>query len=384
VAKLLTYLGLPFFFLILVNFSHSQVNPNSYRDDSLPVFKRTVYISDNRFQTKLDTFVNDLLRPYMQSPQNCGISIGISIKGNKYFYNYGEPRRGVGVLTTTTTIYELGAMTNVFCGLLLAQAVTENKISLEDDIRKYLPGNFPFANLEFRGEPIRIKHLANHSSGLPNIPADLVIRPGYDSLNPYQHYSKQMIFDYLKSIKLNEPGNVFQYSSLGIAVLGVILETVYGEPFDDLVKEKITGPFDLKNTSVNLSPDQQKNLAFGYTDSGEPTPPWDMGDWAATGEMHSTTANMLTLMDFHLKSNEMNKLIFSPVDLGRETLGLTWFIKRTKQGNTLIWHNGGTFGFSGFCGFLKEKESSVTVLANSGTNVDYIAIAILNYLQDKN
>jgi CubicO group peptidase (beta-lactamase class C family) len=377
VAKLLTYLGLSLFFFILASVGYSQANPDNYPGDSVPAFKRTVYISDNRLQTKLDTFVNDLVKSYMQSPQNCGLSLGISFRGTNYFYNYGEVKRGSGIPTNTSTIYEIGAISNVFCGFLLAQAVLENKINLEDDIRNYLPGNF--SNLEFREEPIRVSHLARHSSGLPNIPDDLTSGQGYDALNPYKHYSKQMILDYLKSVKITEPGKAFQYSSLGITVLGMILEKVYGKTIDELVKEKITG---LKNTSVNLNSTQEKDLAYGYNDHGESTPHWDLGDWGATGGIHSTTSDMLALMDFHLKANEINKLIFNPVSLGRETLGLAWFIKRTKQGNTLSWHNGGTYGFSGFCGFLRERESSVAVLANSGTNVDYIAIAILNYLQD--
>ena len=85
------------------------------------------FLSDNKKQNALDSLVDAVLLKFIQSPQNCGISIGIQYEGNRYFYNYGETSRGNKTLASRTTIYEIGSVTKTFCGILLAMAANEKK-----------------------------------------------------------------------------------------------------------------------------------------------------------------------------------------------------------------------------------------------------------------
>jgi CubicO group peptidase (beta-lactamase class C family) len=341
----------------------------------------TYYETDNKKQSQLDLFVDSAVTSYLQNPQNCGLSIGISVKGQRHFYNYGEIMRGSRRLPQSTTIYEIGSITKTFCGLLLAQAILEKKIKADDDIRNYLAGSYP--DLAFGKKPILVKHLANHTSGLPGIPEDLMVGPGYDSLNPYKHYGRDQIFKALKTMKPeHEPGTVCAYSNLGMALLGLILEDLYHQPFELLVKEKIGLPNGLLNTGVRLNDEQLNRFALGYNQAGDATPHWELGGFAAAGALRSTAEDLLNYLNYNLaEKDEMTKLAHRVTYSGRETLGMGWFIKKTKQGNTLLWHNGGTFGFSSFGGLIKEKNCSLILLSNSGWNADAIAIAILNYLQ---
>ena len=121
--------------------------------DSARLFRRAVYFSDNPKQTALERIIDSTLESFMMSPQNCGISIGISQKGKNYFYNYGEIKRDSKIAPDSNSIYDIGSITKTFTALLLAKAVTENKCKLEDDIRKYLPGKFH--NLTYYGKVIR-------------------------------------------------------------------------------------------------------------------------------------------------------------------------------------------------------------------------------------
>lgn len=341
----------------------------------------TNYASDNKKQSPLDLLVDSVVTPYLQSPQNCGLSIGISINGQRHFYNYGETMRGSRRLPQSSTIYEIGSITKTFCGLLLAQAILEKKIKADDDIRKYLPGSYP--DLELAKKPILVKHLANHTSGLPGIPGDLATVQGYDSLNPYQHYSREQVYKALKTLRPDhEPGTVCAYSNLGMALLGLILEDLYHHPFELLVNEKIAIPNQLLSTGVRLNDEQLNRFAQGYNQAGEATAHWELGGFAAAGALRSSAGDMLSYLDYNLaEKDEMTRLAHRVTHSGRETLGLAWFIKKTKQGNTMLWHNGGTFGFSSFGAFIKEKNCSLVVLSNSGWNADALAIAILNYLQ---
>lgn len=339
------------------------------------------YLSDNKKQNRLDSVVEAAVLSFIQSPQNCGISIGISTNGTTSFYNYGETSRGAKTITTDTTIYEIGSVTKTFCGLLLANAVTEKRINLEDDIRDYLPGKY--SDLTFGKSIIRIKHLVNHTSGLPSLPENIMTSPGFDSLNPYKNYSKAMMLDQLKKIRLqSEPGKDCEYSNYGMAILGLVLEDIYKKTFEELVKEKITLPNNMKNTTITLSGEQQKIFAQGYNGDGIETPHWDLDGFRAAGAFRSNTRDLMNYLDYNLKEEDAAaKLAHTITFSDHQVVGLSWFISKTKAGNSLIWHNGGTYGFSSFCGFIKEKNCSVVILANSATNVDYIAIAILNFLQ---
>lgn len=355
----------------------SQVLEN----DSLRLYKRTVYLSDNPKLTDLDLLVDSLVRGVMQSPENCGLSIGITTGNKNYFYNYGETQRGSRKIPAKHTVYEIGSVSTTFCGLILAYAVKEGRVGLEDDIRKYLPGNY--SDLIYAKAPIRVKHLVNHTSGLPLIPENLLQQEGYDSLNPYKHYKRQQIFDYLKVVKLKkQPGLTCEYSNLGIALLGIILEGIYSKSFEDLVNEKICTPAQMKSSFIFATYLQKDVMAQGYNENGEVTPAWELGGFASAGGIHSSAEDMLLYLDLQFSETDPAiNLAHQPTFVGRQTLAFAWFIKRTNYGNTLYWHNGATFGFRSFCGFVKEKNCSVVVLSNSARDLDYIGIRILNQLQ---
>ena len=86
-------------------------------------------------------------------------------------YHYGTMDKKTMQLPDNQTIYEIGSITKTFTGTLLAQALLDKKISLDDDIRKYLPEKYP--NLEYENQPILVKHLANHTSRLEGFPTDI-------------------------------------------------------------------------------------------------------------------------------------------------------------------------------------------------------------------
>ena len=341
------------------------------------------YKTDNENKTALDSIVQKTVLRFIERPQNCGISVGISKDGVNHFYNYGEIKRNSKTLPNKNTVYEIGSITKTFCGTLLAYAVLDQKIKLEDDIRNYLPEKY--VNLSFKNSPILIKHLANHTSGLPRVPENLMIIPNFDSLNPYNNYSKALLFDYLKMLTLTvEPGTVCDYSNLGMALLGNIIENVYNKPFDELVKEKICLSNKLNQTTVNLTDAQLHMFADGHNGDGMVTPHWNLNGFVAAGGMHSTAEDMLNYLNYHMREQDgATKLAHIVTFSDKQKLGLGWFISKTKFGNDLIWHNGGTYGFSSFCGFIKEKKCSIIILANSAAQIDYIGLGILNYLQQQ-
>jgi CubicO group peptidase (beta-lactamase class C family) len=343
--------------------------------------KRDIYLSDNAKKEPMDFLIDSVLKNYMMSSEHCGISIGISQNGKDYFYNYGEVKIDSKTITTKKTVYEIGALSSTFCGLLLAQAIIENKIKVEDDIRNYLPGEYPA--LEFHKFPIQVKQLINHTSGLPAVPEDLTSQEGYDPSNPYGAYTKEKLLNYLRNTTLTKlPGSSNDYSSLGVAVLGAILEHVYSKSIEDLLKEKIYPVCGMKNTGMQLSANQSKLQATGYDLNGELTAAWSLDVFASAGGLKSNVEDMLSYIKYNVSEKDSAvKLTHTSVYSGKANGGILWQVTKTKAGNKLYSQSGGTFGFGAFNAFIIDKNISVVILSNNGGSLEYIGLAILNELQ---
>jgi CubicO group peptidase (beta-lactamase class C family) len=346
------------------------------------VKEKKKFISDNKKSTALDLKVDSLVSEFMSNPVNAGLSVAVIEEGVTYFYHYGEVKKGTAVLPNNSTIYEIGSTSKTFTGLLLAQAVIDKKLSLEDDIRKFLP--VKCANLEYNSQPVKVKHLVTHTSRIPRIPSDIEKQKGYNELNPYKNYNKDMVYDYLNTLKLDTlPGIQLDYSNTGMALLGLILENVYKKSYEELVEFYIAKPFNMVNTGVNVPASKIKQFATGYNDNGIETPYWDLGDQAGAGGIRSTIADMAAYVGEQIKEDRIAiKVSHDEQFKGKkEAIAYAWFIQPTKTGDTILWHNGGTYGFTSFCGFIKEKKCGVVVLSNSGTGVDAIAVSLLKSLQ---
>jgi CubicO group peptidase (beta-lactamase class C family) len=338
-------------------------------------------LSDNKLLTKLDTIVENIVKPFIKNPVNAGISIGIIQNGETTFYHYGEAQKETAKLPTNNTIYEIGSITKTFTGYLLAQAITDKKVSLDGDIRKYMAPKY--ANLEFEGNPILIKHLVNHTSTLPRLPENLDQQLNFDPENPYINYSKEMISIYLQDFKMkSQPGIKQEYSNFGVALLGIILENVYKMPFKSLVKNYISSPFKMKNTFENVPANLKLNFATGYNPEGLEAKHWDLGSFVAAGGIKSTIEDMIMYLQENISETNPKIALTHEITFSsdKQSNGLAWVINKTKDNNTFIWHNGGTGGFTSFCGFIKEKKCGVVILNNSSNSVDNLAVSILKKL----
>ena len=126
--------------------------------------------TDNKLRTALDSLVDQALLTFFKNTSRVGISIGIIENGKASIYNYGSTQKGKPQLPTGNTVYELASITKTFGSNLLAKAVVDKKMNLNDDIRKYLKEDYP--NLNYNGTPIALLNLVNLTSGLPNCMPD--------------------------------------------------------------------------------------------------------------------------------------------------------------------------------------------------------------------
>lgn len=339
-------------------------------------------MTDNPKKTEFELAIDSIVTMYLNDTINSGLSIGVVDSNGVAFYHYGEQEKGSGQMPTNETMYEIGSLTKTYTGILMAHAVNEGKVRLDDDIRKYLGGNYP--KLQFAGKPILIKHLASHTSGLPRIPANLDSQPSYDENDPYRNYSKDMIMAYLQSVTpATEPGSNMEYSNLGVGVLGIILETVYKKTLQQMLNEYIAKPAGMKSTYFATTKSPDKNMAKGYREKdGQLTPYWHVGDLQAAGGLRSNMSDMAAYLTANMKdiNKDFSLSHRAMPGIKDSTVGYGWMLARANNEEELVWHNGATFGFASFCGFLPQKAIGVVMLSNSGNNVDEVAMGILRYM----
>lgn len=325
--------------------------------------------TDNPLATELDQLVQKEASAYMQDPARVGISIGVFKDGKSYFYNYGTTELGKSELPTSKSVYEIASITKTFTGTLLAHALVDGKIKLNDDIRKYLNGNYP--NLEFEKHPIKIANLTNHSSGLPQFLPDQseTFKKPMDSVafilaDFYKNYSKKKFYEDLHQAKMAfVPGTDYRYSNVGTQIAGDILEKVYHKSYESLLSEYITQPLKMNHTIVGT--DSAKLLTC-YNEKGKVMPRNITTIMAPAGGILSTTEDLVKYMQYHLRENDQYvKASHTPVVKSEgDQIGLYWRIHTYDDGTKTIFHTGGTFGFSSVLQIYPSKNMGVVVLTN--------------------
>ena len=322
----------------------------------------------------LDPLVQKIGDDFMQSPQAVGLSVGIYANGKTYCYHFGETEKGNGQLPTQHTVYEIGSITKTFASTLLTYAVLEKKVKLEDDIRGYLDGNYP--NLAYAGKPIRLVHLANLTSGLPNWLPD---RPEifanthpdsipYALLAVHRDYTRQHFYEDLRKVKPDTlPGAVPKHSNVAAQLLGYVLEGVYKASFGELLGKYITNPLGMQHTTLTTSGPTPGLPAKGHNEKGQVMPFIDMKEMQPAGGLRSTTADMLRYIRFQLnESNPAVRMTHRETweKPGEPAVGLNWQIEKTAGGVRHIWHTGGTFGFSSYVALYPDSGVGLVLLAN--------------------
>ncbi len=345
--------------------------------------KSSKIVTNNPLQSETDKAVDSIVQPYTNLAVTHGLSIGILKNDKIQFYGYGETAEGNKQIPDEHTLFEIGSITKTFTATLLADAVNSGKIKLDDPVNKYLPDSIP--QLQYEGVPATIEMLSNHSSGIPRMPSNFDLY-ATDSLNPYKYYEEQQMFSFYKSFKLmRKPGSQYEYSNLAAATLGLILEHIYKQSFEELIIEKICDPLKMNDTREFIRKNDSSRVAVGYDENGKYNGPWDFKAFAAAGSIRSDAADMLIYAKAQLGNapTSLNKDIqlthIVTFKDSSATVALGWHY--IKAGNEeILFHNGGTGGYRSYLGINLNKKVAAIILSNTAVSVDHIGNALVKYL----
>jgi serine-type D-Ala-D-Ala carboxypeptidase/endopeptidase len=327
-----------------------------------------------------DSAIQALLEQRVSDGRAAGIVIGlIDADGSTRILSAGTA--GPGRTLSAETIFEIGSITKVFTGVLLAYMARRGEVVLSDPVVRHLPSE---ARVPERGaRQITLEQLSSQNSGLPRLPDNL--RPA-DPLNPYADYTVAQMYEFLAGYELPRyPGEQFEYSNLGVGLLGHVLALRAGTSYEALMRERVLDPLGMEDTGITLSPTARTRVAAPHEAGGDTVPLWDLPTLAGAGALRSTTHDMLKFAEAALRGDgavpdAIREAMRSRAPAGGPTvsIGLGW-IRLEAGGDTIVWHNGGTGGSRSFLGVVPAAGTAVVLLTNSGGNgSDDLALHLLN------
>jgi D-alanyl-D-alanine-carboxypeptidase/D-alanyl-D-alanine-endopeptidase len=299
--------------------------------------------------------------------QGIGLVVGLIDGSGRRVVAYGSLAKDDKRPLDGDTVFEIGSITKVFTTLLLMDMALKGEVAVTDPIAKFLPATARVPERD--GKQITLSDLATQTSGLPRMPSNF--KPG-NPANPYVDYTPELLYAFLSGHQLTRDiGSKFEYSNLGMGLLGHGLSLRAGMDYEAALKARILEPLKMESTAVSFSPAMKARLAVGHGANLEPVSNWDLAALAGAGALRSSANDMLTFLAAHLGyvDTPLAAAMAEQLSIRRPagTTGLEiaygWFIQ-TKDGNAIIWHNGGTGGYRSFAGFDPKAKRGVVVLTN--------------------
>jgi CubicO group peptidase (beta-lactamase class C family) len=308
-------------------------------------------------------------RDWLTDNAGVGLTIGVYEDGQKHFYNFGSTRQDGDRVPTKDTVYEIGSVAKTIAGQLLARAVVEGRAALEDEATKYLDEKYP--NFTRDGQPIRLVHLANMTSQLvDNIPDVTQVRPipgtpvAIRRMAVFDRYTRdQMLMQLHNVAPRSTPGRDPGQSNVAAMLLMVVLERIYGAPYDQILAREIEKPLRMAS---GTAPNRQK-LARGYSRDNEELPSYAARMSWTTGSLRYSADDLLKYAAWQMSEKDASvKFAHQPTwstPDQKESIALFWITRESPQGRRLYF-SGGTFGFASVCDLYPQSRVAIVLLSN--------------------
>lgn len=309
--------------------------------------------------------VADTLQQRMDAGEYPVLVIAVVDGDRSAVYTYGKLDHGKAL--DGDTVFEIGSITKTFTATLLAQQVTTGKLQLDQPVASLLPG---FSIPSHDGKVVTLGNLAMQNSGLPRLPSNL--RPA-DAMDPYADYSPAKLKAFLSSYTLpRDPGASYEYSNLGVGLLGYALGVHAGMGYEQLLQQQVLQPLGMRHSSTVQTEAMRAYMAPGHDAAGKPMGNWHIDALAGAGSLVSSGNDMLR----YLKANMglLPSTLYPAMQFAQtartdgptpaERIGLVWMTHHDAAGD-VIEHGGMTGGYASYLGFTADRRHGVVVLTNA-------------------
>jgi CubicO group peptidase (beta-lactamase class C family) len=294
-----------------------------------------------------------------------------------------------GASVTPASVFRIASMTKSFTALAILALRDDGKLSLDDEVKKHIPG-FAKVALPTRDAPaITIRHLLTHGEGFPedNPWGDRQLAISEATLDEW--LARGLPFS-------TSPGTEFEYSNYGFALLGRIVTNVSGMPYDRFIRARILEPLGMRETVWDARDVTASRLVHGHRrerDGGTREEPLAHGAFGAMGGLYTSADDLAKYVAFMLAAwpprddddrGPVRRSSVREMQLGQRPTGLSVTrpspdarVNATTRAygyglgaaedctfGHLVSHGGGLPGYGSTMQWLPEYGVGVIVLAN--------------------
>jgi CubicO group peptidase (beta-lactamase class C family) len=304
--------------------------------------------------------IDDIVRAEMQRQHVPGLSLAI-VRNGKIVKEkgYGVANVEHDVPVSTQTVFQSGSVGKQFVAALVMLLVQDGKLDLDKSLSTYLPGT------PATWGRITIRHLLNHTSGLPG---------GDDAIDLQREYSEDELLQSSYKVKLDAaPGEKWSYSNLGYQLLGILCSKIGGKFYGDQLRERIFAPLGMQ-TQIISERRIVPHRAAGYVRvEGELlNQAWVSPSLNSTadGSLY-LTAHDLALWSLALDGEaplnaSIKTAMWTPAKLNdgsNHAYGFGWQLEE-KNGRRIVRHGGAWQGFTSHIARYPDDGLAVVVLIN--------------------
>ncbi len=260
--------------------------------------------------------------------------------------------------------FEIGSVSKTMASTLLADLIVQGKASLDDPLAAYLPEGTALPT--FEGQPILLRHVVTHTSGLPALPSRMATATLVD---PYAGLTAEDLLASLGDVTLSRaPGTQFEYSNFASMVLSYAVARRAGVDFETLLRQKLFEPLGMAGAYVAKRPEGVR-AAGGHSANGLPAAPWNFQtDLAGVGGVRATLDDMVRYVQGNLDPSGTPlqaaiELAQRPVS-EQPPMAMNWMLVPVA-GRSVLMHEGGTGGFSSLVSVDREAGRGVVILSDT-------------------
>jgi D-alanyl-D-alanine-carboxypeptidase/D-alanyl-D-alanine-endopeptidase len=255
--------------------------------------------------------------------------------------------------------------------MLLADMANRGEVQPDDPATKYLP---PTVKVPSRnGQVITLAHLASHRSGLLR--------------EPDADFGREKTLEFLSSYELTrDPGSAYEYSNLGMSLLGDLLARRAVASYEQLVLDRVCKPLGMNDTRIRPSGEMQNRLATGHDYELKPAKNREFVHLVGAGSLRSTANDFLKFLAAVLnpRDDRVSKAILTSQATRTNTsiagMEVAWGWHFKTVSDAIIWHSGKTFGFHSFAGVNRKRNRAVVIFSNCAHSIDTIGFRLLDPL----
>lgn len=336
---------------------------------------------DIGLNSEIDALVANRVK--QQQLSYSGMVVGVVYDNANYTYHYGQLDKKIPQAPDGETLFQLGSLSKVLTTSLLLAMVDAGDVQLNDALSQYLPAWVSEQNPQLHN--ISLQQLSTHTAGLPPIPTLKTSKITKPASN-YAAMQIEELYQYLANctIKNNTNPASFEYSHLGIGLLGHALENASGLTYNKLLRTYLAKHANLSHAYIPNEDYMNDIYAPGHSFSGLTTPKVSYQSLYASEGVYANLNDMLHFLTANMGNNEVlanaqQQKCLTPI----ENIGAAhgWFvINDSKEFPAITTHSGCTAGYSNYIAFSKERGIGVVILSNSANRIDDLGIDILEFL----